>query len=130
MDRKGDLPLAEFICGSGVRLIVVYPWRVDRRLCLGKSRPAGSGSQELERFGACILGDRGWWYAEFDLDALRRYSVHVLYHEVGHHLDWYERRWSAANLKQAEDADDEYAVRFAREGQTVISRLREPPESH
>jgi hypothetical protein len=76
------------------------------------------------------LRDRGWWYAEFDLDALRRYSVHVLYHEVGHHLDWYERRWSAANLKQAEDADDEYAVRFAREGQTVISRLREPPESH
>jgi hypothetical protein len=31
-----ELPLAEFICGSGVRLIVLYPWPYDLRMPLGK----------------------------------------------------------------------------------------------
>lgn len=123
VDRRNGLPLAEFICGSGVRLIVMYPWRVDGRLCLGRSRPTGKAPQEYERFGASILLDRGWWYAEFGPQPLREYCVHILYHEVGHHLDWYTRRWSTANVKQTEDAADHYAVRFLQKGRAVLRRL-------
>ncbi|MCC7061347.1 MAG: hypothetical protein IT456_00995 [Planctomycetes bacterium] len=123
VDRRNGLPLAEFLCGSGVRLIVMYPWRVDRRTCLGRLRPAGNLARELERFGATFVRDRGWWYAQLDPDALREYYLHVLYHEVGHHLDWYQRRWSAANMKQVEAAADQYAVRFLQSGKTVLGQL-------
>ncbi len=82
----------------------------------------------MERFGAKLVLDRGWWYAEFDLEPLRQYCVHILYHEVGHHLDWYARQWSAANLKRTEAAADSYAVCFRREGEEALSRLRDRAE--
>ena len=121
-DRRGGLPLAEFICGSGVRLIVLYPWRSDRRLCLGRERPVGKVSKEFSRFGAAPFKHRGWWYAQFSGPELRRYCVHILYHEVGHHVDWYRRSWTAANVAQTEEAAEQYAVRFTEVGADVLSR--------
>jgi hypothetical protein len=40
--EAGELPLAEFICGSGVQLIVLYPWPNDLRLPLGPKKPTTS----------------------------------------------------------------------------------------
>ena len=107
-----------------MRAVVLYPWRVDRRIALGRRRPAGKEARAYQRFGATLLRERGWWYAQFERDGLRRFYVeHLLYHEVGHHLDRYRRRWSRANRKQIEDAADEYAVRWSKSATDVLSRL-------
>lgn len=45
-DRRKGIPLAEFICGGGVRVIVMYPWRRDLRICFGRGKPTGKASQE------------------------------------------------------------------------------------
>lgn len=120
----GRLPLAEFICGSGVRVIVLYPWRRDLRICLGRKRPAGRYARSYERFGAEIHRRRGWWYAEFSEADLRRFYIeNLLYHEVGHHVDWYWRHWSKANRRQVEEAADQYAVRWSKTARHVFNRL-------
>jgi len=33
----------------------------------------------------------------------------ALFHEIGHHLDWYARHWSKANSSILEEAADQYA---------------------
>ena len=122
-DRREGLPLAEFICGSGVRLIVMYPWRVDKRLCLGRRKPTGKTSNHYARFGASPFRERGWWFVEFSAFELRRFWVQILYHEVGHHVDWFRRHWSMANGRQVEEFADQYAISFTKTGTNVIHRL-------
>lgn len=123
-DRREGL-LGEFICGSGVRLIVMYPWRGDMRLCLGREKPTGRVSKEYGRFGAPPFRERGWWYVKFSMPELRRYWVHILYHEVGHHVDWYGRHWSKANRRQVEEFADQYAMSFTKTGTNVLNRLEQ-----
>ncbi len=45
--QRGELPFAEFICGSGVRLIVLYPWPRDLRLFISKKHPK---ERQIKRF--------------------------------------------------------------------------------
>ncbi len=122
-DRRKGIPLAEFICGGGVRVIVMYPWRRDLRICFGRGKPTGKASQEYARFGAPPFRERGWWYVEFSMSELRRFWVHVLYHEVGHHVDWYGRHFSKANRLQVEEFADQYAMRFTKTGTYELNRL-------
>ena len=117
--RAARQPLAEFICGSGVRVIVLYPWRRDMRLCLGRDRPDSKTAASYARFEAPPFRHRGWWYVEISLENLRLFYVqHLLYHEVGHHIDWYFRHWTPANLKACEEFADQYAFQKARTANT------------
>lgn len=57
------------------------------------------------------------------MSELRRFWVHVLYHEVGHHVDWYGRHFSKANRLQVEEFADQYAMRFTKTGTYELNRL-------
>jgi hypothetical protein len=122
-ERKNGPPIADYICGSGVRLIVLYPWRKDHRLCLGRRKPNGKASKEYQRFDGRVFQERGWWYVEFTPEGLRRYMVHVLYYEVGAHVDLYSNQWSKASRKADVERSDQYAMSFSREGAEVLHRL-------
>lgn len=66
----------------------------------------------------------------FTLPDLRRFYIeHLLYHEVGHHVDWYRRYWSRANLRQVEEAADQYAVQWSRTAKYVFNRLEKARKS-
>lgn len=121
---RGSLPLAEFVCGSGVRAVILYPWRRDLKICLGRKKPNGKFARGYVKFGAELIRERGWWYAAFsDRDLRRFYVENLLYHEVGHHVDWYERNWSGANQKQVEEAADQYAVQWSRTAKHVLNKI-------
>ena len=123
-ERRRRPPLAEYICGSGVHLVVMYPWRTDGCLDLGRHRPTGKRAQLYERFGARVQRTKGGWSVEFAEEELRRFWVHLLYHEIGHHVDWYQRQWSKANRKVTEEFADQYAVSFGPTGDTVLDGIR------
>jgi len=122
--EKGDLPLAEFICGSGVRVIVLYPFPTDMVLVLGDSKPSKRKLKELEKWGCQIHKKEGVWTACWSLSELRKYYINsLLYHEVGHHVDWYNRYWSSANVKQAEEFADQYAIQKTANATHVFNKL-------
>ena len=50
--EKGSLPLAEFICGSGVRVVILYPYPNDMTMCLGQQKPSKRLQNELHRWNA------------------------------------------------------------------------------
>ena len=124
-ERKNGHSLAEFICGSGVRVIVMYPWRKDLRLCLGKNKPTGKIANEYARYKAKLFQESDLWYVQFELPELRKFCVQVLFHEVGHHVDWYRRHWSGANGKKLEEFADQYAMSFTNEGAQVLNEMNE-----
>lgn len=112
--RKGSF--AEFICGSGVRVIVIHPWPVDGKCFISKRKPSLRQVRQYQRFNAQLINERGRWYIYLDGENLKRfYLEHLFLHEVGHHIDWYYRHWSKANRKQCEEYADQYAVEMAQE---------------
>lgn len=115
--------LAEFICGSGVRVVILYPWRADGRLYVGRSKPPAQSMASYQRFGAQVSCDRGRWYVSFTPADLKRFYIeHLFCHEMGHHVDWYGRRWSRASVRQAEEFADQYAVQWGPDAMALVSR--------
>jgi len=113
-------PLAEFVCGSGVRAIVIYPWRTDGCRDLGQRKPANATVAAYLRFGASVRREGGRWYAMLSGVQLRRFFVeHLFCHEVGHHVDHYNRHWSKANGRLVEDFADQYAVIWGPDASAV-----------
>lgn len=120
----GDHPLAQFVCGSGVRAVVLYPWRTDMRIRIGRNPPVPRQRKWYGRYGGKPVKRRGWWYFEFEHEGLRKlYVNYLLYHEVGHHVDWYQRHWSKANSKVLEEFADQYAMEMSVRGTRVVNRM-------
>lgn len=108
--ESGEFPLAEFICGSGVYLIVLYPWPRDLRMPLGTKKPTGQQLKFYSQYTSELERDRSGYYLKWDADAIKDFCVEqLLYHEVGHHIDRYKRHWSKANRKVVEEFADQYA---------------------
>ena len=108
--EANELPLAEFCCGSGVRLITIYPWPIDLKLDHGSKKPSSRWLNVIERYDAKLSFQNDSWVSLWDETRLKDYYVEqLLYHEIGHHLDWYQRHWSKANKKILEEVADQYA---------------------
>ena len=120
----GNIPQAEFICGSGVRLIVLYPTPKDMVVKLGNKKPSRRRMNELGKWCSDISIKNGVWSAKWSLNELRGYYINsLLYHEVGHHIDWYYRQWSKANSKKLEEFADQYAMQKTATATYVLNRL-------
>jgi len=108
--EKGESPLAEFICGSGVRLIVLYPWPSDLRYYLSAEKPSSKSLKLFEGYETSLVKTEGGWWIELTLPVLKKFYIQtLLYHEIGHNVDWYERRWTDANRKSQEEFANQYA---------------------
>jgi len=120
---SGSLPLAEFICGSGVRALVLYPW--PKNLCqnFGQRKPSKRTLSEYEPYGDIRKVGKSW-ILKWQLSKLRKFYINVLlYHEVGHHIDKYYREWSKANSKQVEEFADQYAIKKTATATHVFNKL-------
>ena len=123
--KKGQLPLAEFICGSGVRVIILYPFPENLIMNLGSKKPSGRKLKELSKWCTDLQKNKGKWFLKWNQDSLREYYInHLLYHEVGHHVDWYSRHWSMANSKQTEEFADQYAIQKTATATHIFKELK------
>lgn len=121
---SAEHPLAEFIWGSGVRVVVLYPWRKDFRLPLGASKPSQKALRPLLALKAEIFETEHQWFAKLTEQAIRQYYFqYFLLHEFAHHLDWYNRHWSKANRKQVEEFARQYAVQWAFGAVEILNNI-------
>lgn len=108
--ERFELPLAEFCCGSGVRVITLYPWPQNLEWNHGPKQPTASLRKVLGRYGTEPAFRSGEWISEWTEPKLKRFYIeHLLFHEIGHHVDWYHRHWSKANHRKLEEAANQYA---------------------
>jgi len=122
----GSHPLATFICGSGVRVITLYPWPTNMLLPYGTKRPSNRIVNEVEGFGAVVRKIGKEWFSEWDLEGLKKYYIQaILYQKVGYHIDWYYRHWSGPNRRASCDFADQYAIANTAAATHVFNRLKE-----
>jgi len=115
-----DRPLAEYIWGSGVYLIVIYPWARNGLLPFGYHRPSAKVLRYYKRWTTDLKENRGTWYLKWTREAVRDfYLTGLLAHEIGHHCD--PKRPSPANKKHREETAEQYSLRWMPNGQKLFS---------
>lgn len=121
---KKRMPLAEFICGSGVRVIILYPWPRNMIQNFGSNKPSRKAIKEYSKFSSGPVKEGEDWVIKWQIGPLRKFYINkLLYHEVGHHVDWYFRHWSKANTRNLEEFADQYAVQKSSTATYVFNRL-------
>lgn len=105
--RDGKL-FGQFISGSGVRLIIMYAWPKSGKINYGTKRPNNPHVNEVTRFGGVMKKEGMNWISSWSENAAQKFFSHILFHEVGHHVDQCFR--SIANYKEAEEFAEQYAM--------------------
>lgn len=115
-----DRPLAEYIWGSRVHLIVLYPWARNGLLHFGNRRPSAGVLRQYKHWATDLIEKDGVWCLRWTKEAVRDfYFTGLLAHEVGHHCD--PNRFSRANKKRREETAEQYALRWMPNGQRLYS---------
>ena len=95
----------------------------------GPTKPSKRRITEVESFGAKIDKIDQIWVSRWTLEAVRIFYIEkIIYHEVGHHVDWYNRRWSRANHNQVEEFADQYAIAMTANATHVYDRFPDVQE--
>lgn len=120
---RGERNLAEFICGGGVRLVVLYSWPKNMEM-FWKQKPSQKFASEISRLEIELHRMKSGFFIKPTLEQLRRFYIQsLLFHEIGHHVDWYNRHWTDANLKQTEEFADQYAMQMTEVATRVLNNL-------
>jgi hypothetical protein len=107
---RGEIPLAEFICGSGVRLVVLYPWPTDLRLFISKVRPKDHQLKLYANYTTSLIETDDGWFLEWTLPALRDFYIEtLLFHEIGHNVESYRKYWTVMSSRSSEEFANQYA---------------------
>lgn len=109
--EKGDIVQGEFICGSKVQLIVLYPFPKDHKMRFGKVKPENKVINFYKKYTSELKEDEEGWFLQWKEENIKKYYMEsLLLHEIGHSLDSYYKRFSSrAAVKQREDYADSYA---------------------
>ena len=72
----GTHPWAEFICGSGVRVIVLYPWPKSLNLDHGRKAPSNRLRNELMRYGVEITKQKKSWVSSWTVSQVKNFPAY------------------------------------------------------
>jgi len=112
-----------FICGSGVNLIVLYPFPTDLMMKFGNKKPSNKTLKWYLAFDPELIHSNGEWVLKWTEEKIKKYYLEgLLLHEIGHQIDSrYQRYWSPSYKKQkAENFADNYACYWGNEIRTEI----------
>lgn len=109
---KGETYQSQFICGSGVNLIVFYPFPKNLRMRMGKNKPVKSRLRYYSSFTTDLREDVNGWYLQWDREQIKRYYLErLLLFQIGNAVEsHYQRFWS----KAAGDKTDKRADNWAK----------------
>ena len=111
--ENGDLPLAEFVCGSGVRAVILYPFPKSMKQVMGPRKPAQRLIRCYQTYQAQLIKEGDDWIFQWQMAGLKNfYAEQLLYHEIGHNIELYRGR------KFCEEFADQYA--YARTNRRKI----------
>ena len=118
--EKELIPFAEYICGSGVYLIVLYPWPRNMLLPLSK-RPTAAKLKRYQRWAPELVYSKNLWHLKWQPEAVKDfYLSDLIPHEIAHHVDYQQRHWSKANTRQREEFAIQYANQRYFEGSEAV----------
>ena len=109
-EKEGSLQGC-FICGSGVNLIILYPFPKDMTMKFGKKKPQKKLLKWYSEYSPELKEESGEWKLIWTEDKIKKYYLEgLLLHEIGHQMDsFYQRFWSKGYGRKAEKFADNFA---------------------
>lgn len=101
-----------FIAGSGVYLIILYPFPKDNRMIFGKKKPIPKTINFYKKYTTDLKQDQdGYWYLQWTELLIKQYYIEsLLLHEIGHSINSIHFSfWSKASGKKKEEFANCYA---------------------
>jgi len=100
-----------FICGSGVQLIVLYPFPKDLKMKFGEKKPTNKILKWYSKFNPELKQSNGKWHLLWTEDQIKKYYLEgLLLHEIGHKVDsLYQRYWSKTYNSKSENFANNFA---------------------
>lgn len=100
-----------FICGSGVNLIVLYPFPRDLKMKFGNKKPLKKIIKWYSNYEPELIEENGNWQLLWTEEKIKKYYLEgLLLHEIGHKVDSiYQRYWSKNYKKRGEKFADNFA---------------------
>lgn len=112
-DYLNDPLQGSFIVGSGVHLIILYPFPIDNRMIFGKVKPLQKKVNYYKNYTTELQqDDKGYWYLQWAEDEIKKYYLeNLLLYEIGNSIhSYYSIYWSKAADKKKEAFADSYAA--------------------
>ena len=104
---------------------MLYPWPRDLRRTFSAVSDQ-SHLNEMRRLGFTVSKAKGAWSVSASEEQLQLFYInHLLFHEVGHHVDWLNRYFSRTNEKAAEDAANQYANEKSQEAIDALQGVQD-----
>lgn len=106
---------AEYICGRGVSVIILYPWPKTLALNFANKKPSAKLLKEYSSWTTDLRFENQEWKLYWTPDSLKRfYAESLLLHEIGHHLDNKTRSLDKTPNKQTEEFANQYAIQWSQ----------------
>lgn len=104
-----------FICGSGVNLIVLFPFPRSLKMQFGKKKPPKKLLKWYAYYTPELIEENGKWHLQWTAEKIKQYYLEgLLLHEIGHQIDsYYKRYWSKTYKNRAEQFADNFAYYWA-----------------
>ena len=116
---RAEVPFAEYISGSGVVVIVIYPWPADLHLRLGYAKPTAKTLRSFAPWTTDLRKVDRTWCLRWEPDEMERYTLdHVLMEMVGYRDASYRDRWSGSGNRRTAAQAASYAARWSVNGRS------------
>ena len=109
-EKEGSLQGC-FICGSGMNLIILYPFPKSMKMSFGKKKPERKKLNWYSKFSPELKEEKGVWNLHWKEEQIKKYYLEgLLLHEIGHKMDsLYQRYWSKTYKRRAEKFANNFA---------------------
>jgi len=117
LDRTDPQRFFDYIGGSGVQLIVIYPWPKDLLLRLGSSRPKPKTLNRYRPWTTDLRKVDRQWCLVWTADSVERFTLEsVIPTAVGYYDAWRRHRWVGDGGKVMHARAESYAARWSVTG--------------
>ena len=106
-----------FICGSGVNLMVIYPFPKDLCINFGNTKPNDRILKWYSAYEPKLVEFKGTWSLVWTEEQIRKYYLEgLLLHEIGHQIDSIYKRFWSKNYRgrRAENFADNFAYYWGK----------------
>ncbi len=106
---EGGIIQGCFVQGSGVSLVILYPFPTNNKMWMGAKKPDHKNLNQYKKYNAqLITGDDGYWL-QWDAATIKQYYLNnLLLFQIGSAVDSYYKRWWS-KAKRNTNFSDGYA---------------------
>jgi len=114
-EYEEDKALCCFMCGSGVNLIVFYPFRRDLIMNFGKKKPSSKVLKWYAPYSNELMNVDGEWQLKWTEESIKAYYLEsLLLFQLGNQFNsFYKDFWSKANKVKSQNFANNYAYFWA-----------------